>query len=82
MKRTMGEIFLPKENMRLRYRIFGDEKQGYGLEVTLTQNGKERCERCEHLTKSLAEIRRFGRAVVTGAVLPGFLKELVEEWDF
>ena len=82
MKRTLGEILLPKEDLRLRYRILGDGKQGYGLEVTLTQNGKKIVERCGRLTGSLTEIRRFGRAAAAGTVLPGFLKELAEEWEF
>ena len=82
MKREIGKILLPKEGLCLRYNIIGGKETGYGLEVTMTKDGAVTRERCESLTDSPAEIRRFGRAVAAGTVLPGFLKEIAEEWEF
>ena len=81
MKKRIGIVKLSREGVTLEYYLLGSRKAGYGLEVVEKAAGKTRRECCEQITRNRRKLRALGTAVVRGAVFPGFLAEIVSEWD-
>lgn len=82
MKRSrIGTIQLPTQNITLKYYVFGCRKDGYGLEIIQETNGVITQECCANISKSQQAVRALGDAVLRGVVFPGYLSELVAEWE-
>lgn len=82
MKRDrIGTIQLPAYGITLHYFIVGCRKEGYGIEIIQDENGVITRECCAGITRRRQAVRDLGNAVLRGVVLPGYLKELVVEWE-
>lgn len=81
MKRRVGVVRLPEEKIVLEYHLFGSRKEGYGLEVVEKAGGKTKRECCEKITRNRRKIQSLCAAVIRGVVFPGFLTEIVAEWE-
>ena len=81
MRRRIGTVRLAEEKVILVYYLFGSRKDGYGLEVVEKAGGKTKRECCEKITRNRRKIQSLSAAVIRGVVFPGFLAEIVAEWE-
>lgn len=80
MRRKIGTIWLPEKNMKLTYFLL---VQGlwYGLSIEGCIEGERCAERCEKISTDREAVLRLGKAILRGAVLPGYLGEIAAEWE-
>ncbi|MCI9575732.1 MAG: hypothetical protein HFJ84_03470 [Clostridiales bacterium] len=72
-----------EEAVTLRYYLFGNRKEGYGVEIIkVTEDGSILDSARQRVTHRIKEASEFARALAHGIVFPGSLEEIVPEWNF
>lgn len=81
MKKKAGSVLLPKKGMSLQYYVFGNGKEGFGIQIIqyrgehVLQN-KVEC----RLTHDFLSAYKFAHSLARGAVFPDNLSEICEDY--
>ena len=79
MKQRIAETKGLTERFCLQYDVVGDEENGYGIEITLIEDGNKTTERCSGITNCYFYAKKLAKELASEAVFPVYLEDIVRD---